>query len=141
MFFGSGKYLYHFIQKKIIGLFLPLLFSVTTQAQEQPLPPASLVVPALDPLIVEAYKKPARVMTLRFNPPVAFRKYVVRRGGELMHWPSYPLTTGQIIARNEDWLKRNNLKIGEQIASDIIKTNVNRLIYGRKTGPAVVPRF
>lgn len=58
-----------------------------------------------------------------------------------MYWPSYPLTTGQVIARNEDWLKRNNPNVSEQIASDIIKSNVNKLIYGRKPAPAAIPKF
>ena len=79
-------------------------------------------------------------MTLHINPP-ALKKYVLRTGGELMHWPSYPLTAGQIIARNIDWQRRNNQSFGEQVASDIIKSNVNKLIYGRKTAPAAIPKF
>lgn len=140
MLFYSSKYLFHYLQKKIAGPFLLLIIAATAQAQDQPLLHDSLSSSAFNPLMVGAYKKPARVMVLHFNPP-AYRKFVVKRGGELMHWPSYPLTAGQIIARNEDWLRRNNLRIGEQIASDIIKSNVNRLIYGRKPGPAVVPKF
>ncbi len=140
MLFYSCKYLSRSLQKKITGLFLLLIISATVQAQDDPLQQDSLSASPFNPLIIAAYKKPARMMVLHFNQP-GYRKFVVKRGGELMHWPSYPLTTGQIIARNEDWLRRNNLRIGEQIASDIIKSNVNRLIYGRKTGPAVLPKF
>ena len=78
-------------------------------------------------------------MTLHMNPP--YKPYVLRKGGELMHWPNYPLTAGQIIARQTEWQRRNNQSIGEQIASDIIKNKVNALIYGRKTTPAAVPKF
>lgn len=70
-----------------------------------------------------------------------FQAYLRKPSRELMHWPSYPLTTGQIIARNEEWQRRNNQSIGEQIASDIIKNSVNSLIYGRKSTPAKVPKF
>ena len=80
-------------------------------------------------------------MAWHINPPPAYTKYVAKRGSELMHWPSYPLTTGQIIARNEEWQRRNSQSIGQQIASDIIKNSVNSLIYGRKSTPAAVPKF
>jgi hypothetical protein len=78
-------------------------------------------------------------MTLHINPP--YKPFVLRKGGELMHWPNYPLTAGQIIARQAEWQRRNNQSIGERVAADIIKNSVNSLIYGRKNTPAVVPKF
>jgi hypothetical protein len=71
----------------------------------------------------------------------SYKVYLKKPSKELMHWPSYPLTTGQIIARNAEWQRRNSQTVGEQIASDIIKNRVNALIYGRKTAPATVPKF
>lgn len=140
MLFCSIKYLYNFLSLHILCLVTVSLFSNTVSAQNTRPAEDSAVYTPLNPLLVAAYKKPAGLMSWH-QPAPPFRKYVARRGGELMHWPSYPLTTGQIIARNEAWQKRNNPNIGEQIASDIIKSNVNRLIYGRKPVPAVIPRF
>ncbi|MBL7703212.1 MAG: hypothetical protein JNM14_13255 [Ferruginibacter sp.] len=72
-------------------------------------------------------------------------KYKAARGGELMHWPNYPLTTAQIIARQEQWHRRNNQSTGKQIAgdiaSDIIRNQVNSLIFGKKMPVAVTPKF
>jgi len=138
MLLCCNKYLTHFLQRKIAGIVLFTLFSTAASSQNN-LRKDSLLPAPLNPLFVSAYKKPVKLMTLHFNPP--FQPYVLKRGGELMHWPSYPLTTGQIIAMQEDWEKRNNRSIGEQIASDIIKSNVNRLIYGRKMPPATIPKF
>lgn len=138
--FYSCKYLNNCIQKKIAGLAMLMIFSSTVRAQNTQ-PNKETVFPGtLNPLLVAAYKKPVRLMTMRINHP-HYKKYTAIRGGELMHWPSYPLTTGQIIARNEEWQRRNNKNIGEQIASDIIKSNVNKLIYGKKMPVAVAPKF
>ena len=79
------------------------------------------------------------MMAMHINPP--YKPFVLRKGGELMHWPNYPLTAAQIIARQADWQRRNSQTIGEQIASDIIKNRVNALIYGKKMPVAVVPKF
>ncbi len=139
MLLCCNKYLYHFLHKKIVGIVLLMFFSTFARAQNTLLQLDSLPSGSLNPLFIAAYKKPVRLMTLYTNP--AYKPYILSRGGELMHWPSYPLTTGQIIAREEEWQRRNKQSIGEQIASDIIKSNVNKLIYGRKVAPAAVPKF
>jgi len=145
MLFCSHKYLYHFMQRVIAVLILLVYFSIAAQAQNTPALKDSLINSAFNPILVAAYKKPAGFMTWHINPPRAYTKYAARRGGELMHWPSYPLTTGQIIARQEEWQRRNSQSVGQQIASDvardIIKNSVNSLIYGRKPAPAVIPKF
>jgi hypothetical protein len=139
MLFYSSKYLYNLLQRKIIGVVLLMFFSTAAYAQNTPQPNDSLFIRPISPVVVSISKKPVQLMTLHIKP--AYKPYFVKRGGELMHWPSYPLTTGQIIARNTEWQRRNNQSVGEQIASDIIKSNVNRLIFGRKNTPAVVPGF
>ena len=139
MLFCSHKYLNHFMQRKITGLVLLMIFSTAGYSQNTLLPKDSLYTRTYDSLFYSHYKKPVKLMTLHMNPP--YKPYVLRTGGELMHWPSYPLTTGQIIARERDWQRRNSQTIGEQIASDIIKNSVNSLIYGRKKPVAVLPRF
>lgn len=140
MLFCSIKYKRLCLLQKIICVAIPLMFSVSMAAQNISLPADIITAKPLNPMLVSAYKKPAGMMGWHLRSP-SYKKFVARRGGELMHWPSYPLTTGQIIARNEEWQRRNNPNIGEQIASDIIKSNVNRLIYGRKPVPAVIPKF
>jgi hypothetical protein len=139
MLFYSNKYFFDLLQRKIIGLVLLMFFSTATYAQNTALTNDSLFIRPISPVVVSISKKPVQLMTLHIKP--AYKPYFVKKGGELMHWPSYPLTTGQIIARNAEWQRRNNQSIGEQVASDIIKNRVNALIYGRKTPPAVVPRF
>ena len=128
------------MQRKIPWLVLLMIFSTAGYSQNTPLQKDTLINPLFSPLFVSAYKKPVQLMTLHINPP-ALKKYVLRTGGELMHWPNYPLTAGQIIARQTDWQRRNSQSVGEQVASDIIKSNVNKLIYGRKTAPAAIPKF
>lgn len=139
MLFCSNKYLQHFIQKNISSLVLLMIFSTTGYSQNTLLPKDSLLTPLISPVVVSLHKKPVQLMTLHINPP--YKPFVLRRGSELMHWPNYPLTAGQIIARQADWQRRNSQTIGEQIASDIIKNRFNSLIYGRKATPAAVPKF
>ena len=139
MLLCCNKYLYRFLQRKMAGSVLLLAFSSAACAQNTKQKDSLLPAP-LNPLYISARKRPVKLMTLHFNNP-PYKPYVLNRGGELMHWPSYPLTTGQIIAMQEDWERRNNRSIGEQIASDIIKSNVNRLIYGRKMPVAAIPKF
>jgi len=140
MLFCSSEYLNYFMQRKIPGLVLLMIFSIAGYSQNTPLQKDTLLTPLFNSLFVSAYKKPVQLMVMHIKP-TPYKKYVLTKGGELMHWPSYPLTTGQIIARNIDWQRRNNQSIGEQIGSEVIKSNVNRLIYGRKTAPASVPKF
>ena len=137
--------MYHFMQRVSAGLILLIFFSIAVSAQNTPPLKDSLTNSVFNPILIAAYKKPAGLMTWHIKAPAAYTKYVARKGGELMHWPSYPLTTGQIIARNEEWQRRNNQSVGQQIASDvardIIKSSVNSLIYGRKPVPAKIPKF
>jgi hypothetical protein len=140
MLLCSRKYLYHFLQTKINSLVLLMFFATSGYAQNTPAYKDSLLNMNISPVVVSIKKKPVQLMTLHINPP-AYKPYLVKTGGELMHWPNYPLTSGQIIARNRDWQRRNNQTVGEQIASDVIKNRVNALIYGRKIAPAVVPKF
>ena len=139
MLFCIHKYWGHFLQRKITGLVLLMIFSTAGYAQNTPLPKDSLLTQFISPVVVSIHKKPVQLMPLHINPP--YKPFVLRKGGELMHWPNYPLTAGQIIARETEWQRRNNQSIGKQIASDVIKNSVNSLIYGRKTSPAVIPKF
>ena len=139
MLFYSHKYLNYFIQRKITWLVLLMIFSTAGYAQNTPMPKDTLLTPLVSPVVVSIHKKPAPLMTLHINPP--YKSFVLRKGGELMHWPNYPLTAGQIIARQTDWQRRNNQSFGEKVASDIIKNRVNALIYGKKTPVAVAPKF
>ena len=127
------------MQRKITGFLLLLIFSTAGYAQNTPLPKDISLTPLSSPVVVSMHKKPVPLMTLHINPP--YKPFVLRKGGELMHWPNYPLTTGQIIARQTDWQRRNNQSFGEKVASDIIKNRVNALIYGKKTPVAVAPKF
>jgi hypothetical protein len=139
MLFCSHKYLQHFLLKKITGLILLMFFSTAGYSQNKPLQKDTFYTMPINPLFFSHSKKPVQLMVLHMNPP--YKPYVLRKGGELMHWPNYPLTAGQIIARQTEWQRRNNQSLGKQIASDIIKNSVNSLIYGRKIAPALIPKF
>ena len=135
----SHKYLCYFSQRKIIVFVLLMIFSITGYAQVTVRLRDTLITAPVNPLFFSSNKKPNQLMTMHINPP--YKPFVLRKGGELMHWPNYPLTTAQIIARQADWQRRNSQTIGEQIASDIIKNRVNAWIYGKKMPVAVVPKF
>jgi hypothetical protein len=139
MLFMSHKYLCYFSQRKIIVFVLLMIFSITGYAQVTVRLRDTLITASVNPLFFSSYKKPNQLMTMHINPP--YKPFVFRKGGELMHWPNYPLTAAQIIAREADWQRRNSQTIGEQIASDIIKNRVNAWIYGKKMPVAVVPKF
>ena len=139
MLFCSHKFLNYFMQRKITWLVLLMIFSTAGISQNKPIQKDTLIAPLISPVVVSIHKKPAPLMTLHINPP--YKPFVLRKGGELMHWPNYPLTAGQIIARQTDWQRRNNQSFGEKVASDIIKNRVNALIYGKKTPVAVAPKF
>lgn len=92
----------------------------------------------INPLLLTAFKKPVQATPMlaeRMKPS----KY------ELMYWPNFPLTAAQIKARDSKWERKNRKTIGGQIvsdvASDIIKTQVNSLVYSKKSPVAVAPRF
>lgn len=139
MLFCSNKYLSHLGQKNISSLVLLMIFSLAGYAQITPLQRDTLATLPVNALFYASHKKPTQLMAIHINPP--YKPFVLRKGGELMHWPNYPLTTGQIIARQADWQRRNSQTLGEQIASDIIKNRVNAWIYGKKMPVAVVPKF
>ncbi len=139
MLFTGKKYLQHFLQRRISLLLSLMFFSTAGYSQITLLQKDTLLTPLVSPVIVSIHKKPAQLMILHINPP--YKPFVLRKGGELMHWPNYPLNAAQIIARETEWQRRNNQTIDEQIASDIIKNRVNTLIYLRKTAPAVIPKF
>ena len=92
----------------------------------------------INPLLHSAFKN-----TVKSNSLLAQKMKPSRF--ELMYWPNYPLTAAQIEARNREWERRNSHTIGHQIvsdiAADIIKNQINTLLYGRKITPAVVPKF
>ena len=94
--------------------------------------------PRMNPLLYAAFKKP-----LKPNPLLS--EYVKPSKYELMYWPNFPLTPAQVEARDKEWERRNNRPFGEQILSDIateiIKYQVNSLIYGKKMPVAVAPKF
>ena len=116
-----------------------MIFSVAGYSQYQLQPKDTTLLVHFSPLFVAALKNPYTLVIPYAGK--SYKVYLRKPSKELMHWPSYPLTTGQIIARNEEWQRRNNQTVGEQIASDIIKNRVNALIYGRKIPPAVIPKF
>ena len=62
-----------------------------------------------------------------------------------MYWPNFPLDATQIEARDREWKRRNSKTFGGQIISDItkdiIKDQINTLIYGKKMPVAVAPKF
>ena len=139
MLFCSNKYLSHLGQKNISSLVLLIIFSLAGYAQITPLQRDTLATLPVNALFYASHKKPNQLMAMHINPP--YKPFVLRKGGELMHWPNYPLTAGQIIARQADWQRRNSQTIGEQIASDIIKSYVNSIISGKKMPVAVAPKF
>lgn len=140
MLFYRRKFSYSFIQKNVSSLVLLMIFSMPGYSQKIPSQKDSLAFVPVNPFYTYANKKtPALLMSIRNRP--AYKPFAIRKGGELMHWPNYPLTAAQIIARQADWQRRNNQTVGERVAGDIIKNSVNSLIYGRKSAPATVPKF
>lgn len=139
MLFYSAKYLPLLLQRKLIGCVLLMLFSAAGYSQNIPMVKDSLFTRPVSPVVVSISKRPVQLMRLHINPP--YKPFFARKGGELMHWPNYPLTAAQIIARQADWQRRNNQSVGEQIASDVIQGQINSILNGRKTKSAVIPRF
>jgi hypothetical protein len=135
MLLCRNKYLYRFMQRIIIILVFVGAFVLTSTAQDNN--SNEVKRPTLNPLLKSAFKKSVKPNPIR-------SEYVKPGKHELMYWPNYPLTAAQIEARNKEWERRNNKTIGGQIlsdiTSDIIKTQVNSLIYGKKP-VAVVPKF
>ena len=143
MLFCSHKYLHRFFQRKITGLVLLMIFSTAGYSQYQFQEKDTVLLQHFNPLFVTALLNPYKDMIPHAGR--SYRVYIKKPSKTLMYWPNYPLTTAQIEARNREWERRNNKTIGEQIASDIaadiIKNQINTLLYGRKTTPAEVPKF
>ena len=133
MLFCSTKYVNHFMQKSFVTISFIFAFAMDSSAQTINVNSSSNKI-NLNPLSNSSFKKPVKA-----NPFLAER--IKPTKFELMHWPNYPLTAAQIEARNREWERRNKQTIGKQIASDIIKSYVNSLIYGKKVAVAIVPEF
>ena len=135
MLFADTKYTYHFIQHLFLSIILIATFAISAVAQNDTIK-SSLHNNQLNPLLRATFKK-----TVKPN----LDNYLKPRNGEIICFSTYPLSLAQIEGRNREWERRNNKTIGEQIASDIaadiIKNQINTLLYGRKTTPAVVPKF
>ena len=121
------------MQKILLNIIFIAAFSINASAQNNDVNRDSNKI-KLSPLLRSAFKKP-----LKANPLLAEK--IKPSKFELMYWPNYPLTAVQIEARDREWQRRNRQTIGEQIASDIIKNQINSLIYGKKMPVAVVPKF
>ena len=133
MLLCRNKYLTGFLLKPIVTIGFIFSFSIAASAQVYD---ANVVgkYPLMNPLLYAAFKKP-----LKPNPLLS--EYVKPSKHELMYWPYFPLTIAQVEARNREWERKNRQTLGEQIAGDIIKNQVNSLIYGKKMPVAVAPKF
>lgn len=129
MFLGRNKYLPHFLLKSFIMIHFMFLFSIVSTAQTVDnnfIENQALI----NPLLLKAFKNPSKV-----NPILT--EHIKPTKYEMMHWPNYPLTADQIEARDKQYKQ----SFGQQIVGDIVDSYVNSLLYGRKTAPAVVPKF
>ena len=133
MLFTGTKYLSLFMQKILLNIIFIAAFSINASAQNNNVNSDSNIV-KLSPLLRFAFKKPVKA-----NPLLAEK--IKPSKFELMYWPNYPLTAAQIEARDREWQRRKKQTIGEQIAADIIKNQINSLIYGKKMPVAVAPKF
>lgn len=133
MLSGSPRYLYLSCQRTIACIVLLLLFASQAQAQNK-LNPATDLPNHLSPLLVSSFKHPPR-------PISNLNEHFKRPTNQLMSWPNFPLTYAEIEARDREWERRYNRPFVEQVASDIIKSYVNTLIYGKPYTPAKLPRF
>ena len=137
MLLCRNKYLYHFMQKTFATVIFICSFTLAASAQ---IYNANVVgkYPCMSPLLFAAFKKP-----LKPNPLLS--SYVKPSKYELMYWPNFPLTPAQVEARNREWERSNKQTIGGQIvsdiANDIIKNQINSLIYGKKMPVAVAPKL
>jgi len=132
MLLGCNKYLKHFLLKPVLVIGFIFSFSIAASAQVY----YNDVVgkfPKMNPLLYSAFKKPLK-------PDPLLSEYIKPSKYELMYWPNFPLTPAQVEARDREWERKNKQPIGEQIAGDIIKSSVNRLIYSKKP-VAATPKF
>jgi hypothetical protein len=138
MLSGCNKYFNRFLLKPMLIIGFIFSFSIAASAQF-----CLNYGPGkhfwMNPLLLGTFKKP-----LKPNPLLS--EYIKPSAHELMYWPNFPLNAAQIQARSKQWPSCSKsgytpLTLGEQIASDIIKNQVNSLIYGKKMPVAVTPKF
>jgi hypothetical protein len=137
MLFAGKRYIYRFIQHLLLSFVFITADTLNANAQTVKVNSAANNI-KLNPFLRSAFKVVANT-----NPLLSIHLRPTK--SELMYWPNYPLTATQIEARNKQWERRNSQTFGEQVASDIakeiIKNQINAILYGRKNAPAVVPRF
>lgn len=137
MLFCCIKYLNHFLLKSVLSIGFIFAFAIAASAQIRD---ANIVGShsGINPLLLAAFKKPVKPI----NPNLT--EYLKPRSNEIICFSAYPLSLAQIEARNREWERRNKQTLGGQIvsdiANDIIKTQINSLIYGKKP-VAAVPKF
>src|SRR4051812_20788859 len=121
------------MQKIFITTLCICTFSLTSAAQVY-YNQAVGKYPKTNPLLFGAFRKPVK-------PNPLLSEYIKPSKYELMYWPNFPLTPAQVESRNREWERKNNRPLGQQILSDIttdiIKSSVNSLIYGKKMPVAV----
>ncbi len=137
MLFSCCKYLFYLKHSAIVIVTLLIGSAISTTAQQIHLNNDSTKF-NLNPL-------------LRFNDKRSLHQYqqlfeyIKPSKHELMYWPNFPLDATQIEARDREWKRRNSKTFGGQIISDItkdiIKDQINTLIYGKKMPVAVAPKF
>ena len=137
MLYSCNKYLNHFLLKPILTIGFIFSFSIAAFAQMYNSNKVGKY-PRMNPLLYAAFKNP-----LTPNPQLS--EFIKPSKYELMFWPNFPLTPAQVETRNREWERKYNRPIGQQILSDIateiIKYQVNSLIYDKKMPVAVAPKF
>lgn len=129
MHLNYSTYSYPALHKIFLAITFILFFGSTAFSQNNDTKENTSAV-RLNPLLLGSFKQLKKV-----NP--LLNEYIKPSRHELMYWPNYPLTAQQIHDRD----KRNDRPIGEQIASDIIHSVVNDMLFGKKTPVAARPRF
>ena len=125
MLFNRNKYACFSLKKPIVNILLIFSFGLAAHAQNdtlrkdttrffiKPIP----VTYSTDPI------KPNPKLNEHFRSP----------NNQLMRWPNYPLTAEQIEKRD----KNNHKTVGEQVATDVIKS----YLKSKKKPAATAPRF
>ena len=137
MLSGCNKYFTRFFLMSIVTIGFIFSFSIAASAQVYD---ANTVgkYPKINPLLFGTFKKPVK-------PNPLLSEFIRPSTHELMYWHGFPLNAVQVKARDREWEIRNKQTIGRQIvsdiANDIIKNQVNSLIYGKKMPVAVAPKF
>ena len=120
MLLTGNKFSSLIMQKLLLNIVFITGFAINVSAQNNNAD-SNLNRVTLSPLLLSVFKKP-----LQANPLLAEK--IKPSKFELMYWPNYPLTAAQIAARDA----RANQSPGAKIASDIIDSYINSLLYGRK---------